>query len=101
MKIVARKNKSFCATYIGCAFIPVSWAHAYKEPKIQIWTKNQNNLLEIFYLLPISVLMIITSERGPSPTAVEDDTLISYIVYGSRLVIVYEHDNVLMSQLVG
>ena len=53
------------------------------------------------HLLPISVLMIIPPERGPSPTAVEDDTPISYIVYGTRLVIVYEHDNVLMSQLVG
>ena len=51
--------------------------------------------------LPISVLMTMPSERGPSPTAVEDDTPISYIVYGSRLVIVYEHDNVLISQLVG
>ena len=41
------------------------------------------------------------SERGPTPTAVEDDTLISYTVYGSRLGIVYEQDNVLMLQLVG
>ena len=53
------------------------------------------------HLLPISVLMTIPSERGPSPTAVEDDTPISYIVYGTKLVIVYEHDNVLMSQLEG
>ena len=55
----------------------------------------------IHNLLPISVIMDISSERGPSPTAVEDDTSITYIVYGSRLDIVYEHDNVLMSQSEG
>jgi len=45
--------------------------------------------------------MTILSERGPSPAAVEDDTLITYIVSGSRLGIVYEQDNVLMLQLAG
>jgi len=54
----------------------------------------------IHYLLPISVLMTILSERGPSPTAVEADTSIAYIVNGFRFAIVYEHDNVLMLQLV-
>jgi len=45
--------------------------------------------------------MVIISERGPSPIAVDDDTSITYMVYGSRLRIVNEQDNVLMLQLVG
>jgi len=52
-------------------------------------------------LLPISVLMVILSERGPSPIAVDDDTSIAYMVYGSRLRIANEQDTVLMLQLMG